>query len=192
MVAVTDKRLKAIATVSGLLNAPRRFLANMTAEQAQQVFGFANEARQKAYESEMETGKTQVEYFDGMGFGNVTPENMAEQPLLIQDGYDYYMTERAGVPNFDAKTPTTLMEFGPLACGTAYAPYLYMPYLGIYGSRAMNDNGPLTIEFYEACTEPKKLVEIEGASHVDLYDKAEFVDQAVAEFVKSSHQLSHA
>ncbi len=60
------------------------------------------------------------------------------------------------------------------------APYLYTPYLGIYGERAMRDTGPMTVAFHEAASEPKELFEVPGASHVSLYDIDEDVDRAVA------------
>ncbi len=39
--------------------------------------------------------------------------------------------------------------------------------------------GPLTKEFYERASEPKEFVEIEGASHVSLYDIEADVTRAV-------------
>ncbi len=68
---------------------------------------------------------------------------------------------------------------------TSDAPYLYTPYLGIVGEKAMDPasgalaTGPLTKKFFDEASEPKQLVEIPGASHVDLYDKGEFVTLAV-------------
>lgn len=175
-VAVTDKRMKAIATVSGILSSRMRLLDKMTPEQMSQVFSFANEAHQKEYE----TGVT--EYYDGLGFEKVDPKNLPDS-LLIKDGYDYYMTDRAGVENFDYHTPKTFMEVSPLVDALTFAPYLNTPYLGIYGERSMDDNGPTTIAFYEKTTEPKKLYEVKGASHVDLYDKEQYVNEAVEQMV---------
>lgn len=34
--------------------------------------------------------------------------------------------------------------------------------------------------FYDACSDPKELFEVPGASHVSLYDINDHVDQAVA------------
>lgn len=68
------------------------------------------------------------------------------------------------------------MEDAPLTSAVALAPYLYTPYLGIYGEKALQDTGPLTVAFYEAASEPKELYEVEGASHVSLYD----IDEDVA------------
>ena len=174
LVAVTDKRMKAIATVSGMMDNQASYFGVMTKEQLMPLFAFANEARQKEYEG------GEVEYYDALNFGGVDPNNLPEG--AVGEGYEYYMTERAGAqtyPNYSHLGPKTLMEVAPLASAKSYAPYLYTPYLGIYGEKAMMDTAPLTTMFYEACSEPKELHEVAGASHVSLYDIDEHVDKAV-------------
>ena len=171
IVATTDKRLKAIATVSGMMDNTGFYFKTMTKEQLVPLFKMANLARQKAYE----TGE--MDYYDALNMDNTDPEN---------EGYDYYMTKRAGketYPNYTHMAPMTLMEVAPLTSGLALAPYLYTPYLGIYGEKAKGGDIPtaqLTIDFYEAASEPKELFEVKGATHVSLYDIDEDVDQAVA------------
>ncbi len=181
LVAVTDKRLKAIATVSGMMDNQASYFGTMTKEQLMPLFQMANDARQKAYE----TGE--VEYYDALDMASADPSN---------EGYDYYMTERAGAqthPNYSHMAPKTLMENAPMTSAQLYAPYLYTPYLGIYGEKAMPQEGetplplhtgPLTVNFYEAASEPKELFEVPGASHVDLYDIDEYVDRAVEKMDK--------
>ena len=66
-----------------------------------------------------------------------------------------------------------------LADALSYAPYLYTPFIGIYGEKAMVDTGSLTVNFYEKASEPKELVEISGATHVSLYDVEEDVTRAI-------------
>lgn len=175
IVATTDKRLKAVATVSGLMDNTMTYLGAMTKEQIMPLFEMANEARQKAYE----TGD--VEYYDVLAIESRDPNNLPEG--IKGEGYDYYMTERAGAvtyPNYSHLAPRTLMETTPLTSAMAIAPYLYTPYLGIYGEKAMADTGPLTTAFFGACSDPKELFEVPGATHVSLYDIEEDVDQAVA------------
>lgn len=175
IVATTDKRLKAIATVSGMLNNTGSYFGMMTREQIVPILEMANQARQREYE----TGET--EYFDTMGFEGLNLSELLEGSAQAE-GYDFYMTPHAGCqtyPNYTHKTVSNLMQDAPLTSATALAPYLYTPYLDIYGSRAMQDTGSLTVAFYEAASEPKELYEIEGASHVSLYDIDEDVDRAV-------------
>ena len=176
IVAVTDKRLKAVTTVSGMMDNKSFYFKNMPKEMLLPLFKMANDARQKAYE----TGK--VEYYDAMNMENTPKDN---------EGYDYYMTKRAGkqtYPNYSHLAPKFLMENAPLTSAVDYAPYLYTPYLGIIGEKAlpkegetpnMLHTGKLTTSFYEKASEPKELYIIEGATHVSLYDIDKDVSQAV-------------
>eukprot|EP00403_Amphidinium_massartii_P048499 CAMPEP_0178460638 /NCGR_PEP_ID=MMETSP0689_2-20121128/48823_1 /TAXON_ID=160604 /ORGANISM="Amphidinium massartii, Strain CS-259" /LENGTH=312 /DNA_ID=CAMNT_0020087301 /DNA_START=78 /DNA_END=1016 /DNA_ORIENTATION=- len=173
LVATTDKRLKAIATVSGMLGNQLVYLSQ-DRETMTKMFAAQNAGRQKYYE----TG--QVDYVDALGMdaNKQAPEGSAQR-----EGYDYYMTARAGAetyPNYSPLSPSFMLEQAPLADAMSYAPYLYTPFLGIYGEKAMADTGPLTVGFYEKASEPKELVEIKGATHVSLYDKEEDVTQAIA------------
>jgi len=179
LVAVTDKRMKAIATVSGMMDNQASYFGIMTKEQLMPLFEFANEARQKQYE----TGE--VEYYDGLNMSAIDPNKLPEG--AAGEGYDYYMTKRAGketYSNYTHLSPKTLMENAPLTSAKLYAPYLNTPYLGIYGGKAMADTAPLTTMFYEACSEPKELYEISEASHVSLYDIDKDVDRAVDKMIE--------
>ena len=174
LVAVTDKRLKAIASVSGVMNPQSMFFEAMTKEQLIPMFQAANESRQRQYES------GEVEYADGYGYEGVNRESLPKGAR--REGFDYYMTERAGTatyPHFSIHTVANLLEDQPMTNPTAWAPYLYTPYLGIYGEKAMGDTGPLTVKYHAACSEPKELFEVEGATHVSLYDIDADVDRAV-------------
>ncbi len=55
--------------------------------------------------------------------------------------------------------------------------YMSAPYLAIAGTDALTLGYSKTA--YERAQGDKELFEIEGATHVDLYDVDEFVDQAV-------------
>lgn len=104
------------------------------------------------------------------------------------EGYDYYMTKRAGTktyPNYSPLAPGFMLEAPMLADAMSYASVIYTPYIGIVGEKANNPasgrtaTGPLTVQFHEKASEPKELVEIKGASHVSLYDIPEDVTRAV-------------
>jgi fermentation-respiration switch protein FrsA (DUF1100 family) len=176
LVAVTDKRLKAIATVSGMMDNKSFYFTNMPKEMLMPLFKTANEARQRAYESGT------VEYYDALNMENTPKDN---------EGYDYYMTSRAGkqtYPNYSHLAPKFLMENAPLTSAVDYAPYLYTPYLGIVGEQTlpkegetpnMLHTGPLTTSFYDKASEPKELYVIDGATHVSLYDIDKDVSRAV-------------
>ncbi len=179
IVATTDKRLAAIATVSGMMDNTQTTFGYLDRETVINTFKTANEARQKQYE----TGE--ITYFDALAYEGVEPKTLPEGAR--REGYDYYMTQRAGAetyPNYSHRTPLTINEYTGLTSATALAPYLYTPYLGIYGERAMADTGPLTVSFFEKASEPKELFEVKGASHVSLYDIDADVDQAVEKMDK--------
>ena len=180
IVAVTDKRLKAISTVSGMMDNTASYFGVFSKEQLLPLFSMANAARQKTYE----TGE--IEYYDALGMESPDLESL-DKSSAQYEGYQYYMTERAGAatyPSYTHKTVKTLMENAPLTSATHFAPYLYTPYLGVYGEKAMADTGPLTVRFHELASEPKELFEVPGASHVSLYDIDEHVNPAVKKMVE--------
>ena len=176
LVATTDKRLKAIATVSGRMSNKASYFETMDREAVTALIAGANEARQEYYE----TGE--IDYVDLLGFESVDLNSIS--PNSIQaEGYDYYMTPRAGTetyPGFSHRSPGFMHEAPMLADAMTYAPYLYTPYLGIYGQSALADTGPQTVNYYHAASDPKELCEVQGASHVSLYDHQQHVDVAVA------------
>ncbi len=97
------------------------------------------------------------------------------------------MTARAGAetnPNHSHLSPSSMSEAPTLADAMNYAPYIYAPFIGIVGEKAMDPangalaTGPLTAEFVDKASEPKELVEVPGASHVSLYDVPEDMDRA--------------
>ncbi|WP_035415625.1 alpha/beta hydrolase [Ferrimonas kyonanensis] len=169
--ALTDKRLKAIATVSGMLNNAASLFGVMDRETAVAALTAANDAHQKYYETGIQ------ENVDILGMSEPPAE---DAPSTMHEGYDYYMTARAGRetnPNYTHMAPLFVNEDYPRYNATAMAPFLYTPFLGIVGKDA--DTAPLTQGFVEAASEPKELYEIEGASHVSLYDIDKDVDRAV-------------
>lgn len=181
IVATTDKRIKAVATVSGMMNNTAGYFGTMTKEQLMPLFKAANDARQKTYE----TG--QVDYYDALGLEmdadafNALPIDSAQY-----EGVDFYMTGRGGAqtyPRYDHKAPMFLMEQSPIANAVAIAPFLYTPYLGIIGGKA--ETGVLTQMIYDAASEPKELYVVDGASHVSLYD----IDRDVAQAVDKMHEF---
>ena len=174
LTAVTDKRMRAIATICGMLDNRSTFLAATDREAAVAMFSAANEARQRHYE----TGEPV--YIDTLGYEGVDPKDIPEG--APREGYDYYMTPRAGAatyPNYSNRSLANIAETNALTDATSWAQYLYTPYLGVYGEKALADTGPLTVAFHEKCSDPKELLEVPNASHVDLYDVEDYVDQAV-------------
>ena len=171
--AETDMRLKAVATVSAfdLGRARRQGLGDsMTIQQQHQKLKDAAEQRTK------EANGEEITY---VGYVPNSPEEFTDEtPVIMQEASNYYRTERCGYP-----TSVNKMALQSLDRLAAFEAFQYLdtvsprPLLLIVGSKAN------TIYFsedaYNRAKDPKELYVIEGATHVDLYDKPEFVPQVV-------------
>ena len=59
---------------------------------------------------------------------------------------------------------------------------LLAPYCSLWA--ALRTPSSLAKKPYDIAKEPKELFVVEGATHVDLYDKPQYVDQAVAKLAE--------
>ena len=197
LVATTDKRLKAVASVSGMLGNKSSYFGAMDRETITGLIAMQNAGRQQAYETGV------VDYVDALGME--AEVEAIKNGATPSEGYDFYMTARAGAetnPNYSHLSPSFMLEAPMLADAMSYAEYIYTPFIGIVGEKAMDPasgalaTGPLTAEFVNKASEPKEFVEIPGASHVSLYDIAEDVDRAIgamdAFFKKNGGTLAEA
>ncbi|MEU9046157.1 MULTISPECIES: alpha/beta hydrolase [unclassified Kitasatospora] len=94
------------------------------------------------------------------------------------EGFEYYCTSR-GEHERSAKF-LAWESIDRLAC---YDPFFAVPLIGprpmlqIVGERAVTSW--MAVEAHQRATGPKELYRIEGASHVDLYDREEYIDPTV-------------
>jgi uncharacterized protein len=174
--AQTDRRIRAVATVSaadiGLLY--REGLGGHgTPEQLKELLEAVGEQRTREARGEP------------VRIDPIVPETAdisADTPTLFREGSDYYRTPRAQHPNSPNKYVFT--SIGRMA---AYSSYDHIdlisphPLMMIAGSDA--DTRYFSELAIEKALEPKELVLIEGASHIDLYDKEQFVGPAVEKMV---------
>jgi uncharacterized protein len=170
--AQTDHRLKAVATISmvDLGQLRRDGLNGMLKDQMQQRLD--------------EVGKQRIIEASGgaVKYANYVPvslESIPENaPIMYHEGYEYYRTERGQHPNSTNQYLFTsldkLMDFTALDHVEMISP---RPLLLITGSRS--DTRYFSEEAYTKAKEPKELFEVQGASHVDMYDVPEYVEQAV-------------
>lgn len=171
--AQTDARFKAVATVSaadmGLLF--REGLGGSSSRQALQQT-LAEVAEQRTREAEGAPVRLDPVVPE-------SPEQMTpDTPDLYREGSNYYRTPRAQHPR-----STNQYAFTSIDRIAAYSSFDHVdliaprPLMMIAGSRAD------TRYFSEmACAKAgpnAKLVVVDGASHIDLYDKPEYVDPAV-------------
>lgn len=181
--AVTDHRIKKIATVSGMMAADAfqwhdRDLVN-------QMISGANSSMQKIYESE------QPDYVAPFGLNdNQSKEEFtesAEYPDMAGETYDYY--GRDGFRGPKAVENFSNIHIGDQAMQSLfslcehYADKIVQPTLVIYGQDA--PTAICSTAFIEKLTNNPEVLAIEKFSHVDFYFKPEAVKvstDAVADF----------
>ena len=109
---------------------------------------------------------------------NSKEEFTPETPVIMQEASEYYRTPRCGYP-----TSVNKMALQSLDRLAAFDAFQYLdtlsprPLLLIVGSKA--DTLYFSEDAMQRAKEPKELYVIEGATHIDLYDKPKFVPQVV-------------
>ena len=164
--AKIDPRIKAVATVSmydmGGVN--RNGLRGaMTPEMRQEALALAAQQR------DVEFTGGDVKYVGG------TPFELDDQSTAIdREFYDYYRTARGNSP--DTTTQPTLssnarfMNFYPFEDIETISP---RPMLFITGDQAHSRE--FSEQAFQLAAEPKQLVTVPGAGHVDLYDRTDLI-----------------
>ena len=163
-----DKRVKAV--VAGTMYDMTRVMSkgyndSVTFEQRTQAL--EQLSRQRWEDAEKGTPAYQPPYNELKG---------GETQFLV-DYHDYYMTPRGyhkrAVNSGNAWTQTTPLPFMNLPILTYIKEISPRPVLFIHGEKAHSRYFSETA--YEAAAEPKELMIIPGASHVDLYDKVDVI-----------------
>jgi fermentation-respiration switch protein FrsA (DUF1100 family) len=182
--AQTEHRIKAVAGVSTFdIGSARRsgIGGTVSPERRRQILHEVGQQRM------LEAQGEPIRYYslvrDDPTFDVTHPETL---PSLYRDGYLYYTqiapNERA-MTEFVFTTYAEQMAFFPFADMQAISP---RPLLLIAGSEA--DTLYFSQDAYERATEPKELMIIDGASHIDLYHKAEYVPTVASKLADFYHQ----
>jgi uncharacterized protein len=171
-VAIGDARIKAVATIVGNFDAAAALFGAYPKQIIDKMLEVAAEGKQRYYE----TGEYEFVHVFG-GEQNLPPAENASKAL--KDAYDYYFL-RAGqdkCPNYSPYYPTVGLPVDPSRIFVNQAKYLTAPFLVIAGSEAFTREMDKNV--YDIAAEPKEWMEIQGASHMDLYDVDQYVDQAI-------------
>jgi uncharacterized protein len=159
--AVADRRIKAVATVSGL---PDLRATIMAAGDWRAIMGAAQSARE-SYEA---TGRAAYVPFLADGQLDEWQEN----------GKKYYLTDRNQDPNWRNQTLLwsydKMIQFSALDTVELLAP---TPLLVIAGDQAETLGQSRAV--YAKAREPKELFLVQGGMHFDFYDQPEYVTQAL-------------
>jgi fermentation-respiration switch protein FrsA (DUF1100 family) len=171
--AQTELRVKAVAAVStfNLGEARREGMGTISYDERMKRLRDAAEARSREARGEP------------VQLVPVVPDSTASfterTPQLYREGHDYYRTPRAQHPN----SPNRYV-FSSLPEQMAFFPFEQLdtisprPILVVAGSRA--DTLFWSQQVCQKAKEPKELFVVEGATHIDLYDRPQFVTPAVA------------
>ncbi len=171
--AATEMRVKAVAAVSlfNLGEARREGMGTISYEERMKRLRDAGVARSREARGES-VRLVPVVPDSPAGFTESTPQ-------LYREGYDYYRTPRAQHPNspnrYAVSSLPLQMAFFPFDQLDTISP---RPLLVIAGSKA--DTLFWSQEAMKKAKEPKELHVIEGATHIDMYDRPQFVTPAVA------------
>lgn len=168
----TDQRVRAVATVSAA-DIGRQFRQGAEDDQGPAVVAGMLAAAAAARTAEARGGQPAMFPI----FPADEQQAKAGGPHVF-DGWEYYCTDRAQHPRsateFTLNSVDRIVAFDPFRFIDLIAP---RPLLMIAGTAAVTRH--VTVEAIERAGEPKQLHWIDGASHVDLYDRDEYVTPAV-------------
>ncbi|KAJ6439293.1 dienelactone hydrolase domain-containing protein [Purpureocillium lavendulum] len=169
--AATDIRIKAVATVSGV-DLGSFIRKGYNGKQDPSVLKMQLEHAAVARTASAGSAEAQT-------FPLFPPDEATARQLgpYVYEGWDYYATPRGHHPRSAKEMPW--MSIDKLAGFYGFASIDQIsprPLLMIAGAEA--ETKWMAMEALQAAKEPKELFLIEGASHVDLYDREDYVGQA--------------
>jgi fermentation-respiration switch protein FrsA (DUF1100 family) len=183
--ATSDSRIKAIATVSMYdmsRSMSRSYKDSYTLEQRHKVIDYLSQQRWKDAESgKYELGLHEVP-FDEKGNiikGNrVLPDSLPKEPnSVLASFFNYYRTPRGfhsrSINSTTAWTATTPMSFFSFPMAANIQMISPRPILLIAGENAHSRY--YSEDIYKMASEPKELLIVPKADHVDLYDKTALI-----------------
>lgn len=170
--AETDLRIKAVAGVSGVDMGDlfRKGLPSSICPNIEHLLGESAKARTE----EARGQPPRLEHI----VPNTPEEVPKDAPALFREGTDYYRTPWGQHPNspnwFLLRSVEDIVEYSSYEHVDMISP---RPLLMIAGTKA--DTRYFSEMAIEKAKKPRELFLVEGATHVDMYDKEQYVDPAV-------------
>lgn len=174
--AINDKRIKAVGTVSAV-NIGVMYRTGWNGDQAD-IAGQVLELGTKARIDEA-NGK-EVAYLPW------APEKIDDATLPeLRDAYTYYRTDRSARPNAPSKfTTRSLTQLATYDAFDQAKEFLAQPVLMIAGEEAGTKfYSEQLVETIKGSNKNASKFFVKGSNHFDLYDKPQFVDEAVAKLI---------
>ncbi len=179
--AVTDHRIKKIATVSGMMAADQFQWTDRA--MVDQMIAAANASRQKMYE----TGEADLAWPIVLNDSMTLEEFVATGVPMADETYGYYGKDGfAGpgtIPNFTTQHIGDQAMQSLISIGEHYADKITQPTLVIYSTGA--HTSVCSVNFVDKLTNDPEVITFEQFGHVDFYYKPDAVKastDAVAEF----------
>ncbi|MFZ4261601.1 alpha/beta hydrolase [Sphingobacterium sp. HJSM2_6] len=173
----SDKRFKAVATLSMFNSGEVR----RNGFQNSQLNSIQERLQQATAARTQERVEGKISY---VGVASITDEEIAKTSTdLYREGYEYYYRTHAHPNSTFLYTMSSLMDLMTWDA-TDGIELINQPLLMIAGSKA--DTKYMTDEAFSKVSnaENKELFLIDGATHIQTYWKAEYVEQAVNKLVK--------
>jgi fermentation-respiration switch protein FrsA (DUF1100 family) len=170
--AQADRRIKAVASISGVDVGDlfRKGLPSIMVPNLEHLLKESGKAR-------TEEAKGQPPRLEHI-VPNTPEEVPKDAPTLYKEGTDYYRTPRGQHPNsqnwFLLRSIDDIVEYSSYDHVDIISP---RPLLMIAGTKA--DTRYFSEMAIEKAKEPRELFLIEGATHVDMYDKDKYVSPAL-------------
>lgn len=171
--AASDHRIKAVATVSAA-DVARQFRLGPEGTQDPAVFQGMLDAAALA--------RTTAARGEDPGALALFPASLEQARAIggehAAEGFEYYCTPRGhhdrGATSFDWTSVDKMATFDAFSHVALIG---QRPLLMVVGSRAVT--AWMSIEAFQKATGPKEMLWVEGASHVDLYDREPYVSSVV-------------
>jgi uncharacterized protein len=168
----TDHRIKAVATVSAV-DLARQFRHGADGAQDPAVFQAMLDAAASA-----RTAEAHGESVQTFQLFPATAEEARARGQHVFEGFEYYCTARAQHPRSAKFLTWTSIDHMASFDAFRFVSLIRRPLLMNVGREAVTSW--MSVEAFQNAQGPKELFWIDGATHVDLYDKEEYVPAVIA------------